>query len=182
MKVEEWPSWAKWGQAGPNGVKWGQMVPNGAKLWQMVPNGTNWAKLGQTGTNGALQSQTGPNGPNRAKFGWFFAYRNIFMRGKNHVEQPRPSRGFCWFLDFDWTPLKTWCVFLYLWDYFFIFLYCFILSRGSKFLGAPFMVKNWSLVNFKFFLFKAIFGHEGGTNKLYVVAQMNAIEMSFQRI
>ena len=33
-----------------------------------------------------------------------------------------------------------------------------------------------------FFGFKAILGHEGGTQKFYVVAQNKAIQISFQMI
>ena len=62
-------------------------------------------------------------------------------------------------------------------------LYGFILNQDSKFLGGPFMVKNWFLVNFKsFFGFKAILGHEGGTQKFRVTAQNKAIQISFQMI
>ena len=34
IKVEEWPSRAKWGQAGPNGAKWCQFMPNRVKRGQ----------------------------------------------------------------------------------------------------------------------------------------------------
>ena len=54
--------------------------------------------------------------------------------------------------------------------------YAFILSHGSKFLGEPFMVKTWFWVNFKsFFVFKAIIGHEEGTQKFRAVAQNKTI-------
>ena len=56
VKIEEWPSRAKWGQAGPNRSKWCQMVPNGAKQ-------------GQTGSNGAKKGQKGPTEPNGAQKG-----------------------------------------------------------------------------------------------------------------
>ena len=31
VKIEEWPSRAKWGRSGPNVAKWCQMMPNDAK-------------------------------------------------------------------------------------------------------------------------------------------------------
>ena len=49
MKIEEWPSRAKWGQARQNGAKWCQMV-------------SNRVKRGQTGPKG-------PTEPNEAKWG-----------------------------------------------------------------------------------------------------------------
>ena len=49
IKIEEWPSRAKWGQSGPNGAKWCQMMPNRVKRGQM---GSNGAKLGQKGPYG----------------------------------------------------------------------------------------------------------------------------------
>ena len=59
MKIEEWPSKAKWGQAGQTG-------PNGAKWCQ---TGSNGAKRGKNGQKRALRGQTGPKGPNKAKWG-----------------------------------------------------------------------------------------------------------------
>ena len=59
IEIEEWPSRAKWGQAGPNRTKWCQ-------------TGSNGAKQGQTGPKRALLGQTGPKGPtgpNEAKCG-----------------------------------------------------------------------------------------------------------------
>ena len=65
MKIEEWPSRAKWGQAGSNRTKWCQMVPNRVKRGQMGSNGAKngqkvpyRAKPGQKGQRG----QTRPNG------------------------------------------------------------------------------------------------------------------------
>ena len=43
VKIEEWPSRAKWGQAGSSRAKWGQK-------W---PKGPNRAKRGQMGSYGA---------------------------------------------------------------------------------------------------------------------------------
>ena len=64
-KIEEWPSRAKWGQAGSNRTKWCQMVPNRVKRGQMGSNGAKngqkvpyRAKPGQKGQRG----QTRPNG------------------------------------------------------------------------------------------------------------------------
>jgi len=54
VKIEEWPSRAKWGQAGPNRPKWCQMVPNRVKR-------------GHTGSNGAKKGQKGPTEPKVAK-------------------------------------------------------------------------------------------------------------------
>ena len=54
VKIEEWPSRAKWGQAGPNRAKWCQMVPNRVKR-------------GHTGSNGAKKGQKGPTEPKVAK-------------------------------------------------------------------------------------------------------------------
>ena len=54
VKIEEWPSRAKWGQAGPNRAKWCQMVPNRVKR-------------GHTGSNEAKKGQKGPTEPNGAK-------------------------------------------------------------------------------------------------------------------
>ena len=53
IKVEEWPSRAKWGQAGPNRAKWYQ-------------TGSNRAKRGQTGPKMTKKCFTGPNGAKRA--------------------------------------------------------------------------------------------------------------------
>ena len=56
MKIEEWPSTAKWCQAGPNGAKQGQTGPNGAKKCLMGPNlvkRANVAKRGHMGSYGA---------------------------------------------------------------------------------------------------------------------------------
>ena len=47
IKIEEWPSRAKWGQSGPNRAKWCQMMPNRVKR-------------GKTGSNGAKQGQKAP--------------------------------------------------------------------------------------------------------------------------
>ena len=59
----------------------------------------------------------------------------------------------------------------------------FIFSHGSKFLGAPFMVKNWFQVNCKsFFGFKDILGHEGGTQIFRAMAHNKAIQIKFQMI
>ena len=75
VKIEEWPSRAKWGQAGPNRSKWCQMVPNGAKQ-------------GQTGSNGAKKGQKGPTEPNGAQ--------------KGKWGQTRPN-GVIWVGSFDGT-------------------------------------------------------------------------------
>ena len=58
---------------------------NECNIWKRTFGGTrplvpNRSKQGQTGSNGAIWGQTGPNeqtGPNRAKWGSFFACRNI---------------------------------------------------------------------------------------------------------
>ena len=39
IKIEEWPSRAKWGQAGPDGAKWCQMIPNRVKRGKKGSNG-----------------------------------------------------------------------------------------------------------------------------------------------
>ena len=63
------------------------------------------------------------------------------------------------------------------------YLYSFILSRGFKFLGAPFMAynglksKKWLKIDSK-----SIFNHEGGTQKIKATAQNKAIYISFQMI
>ena len=54
IKIEEWPSRAKWGQSGPNGAKWSQMMPNRVKR-------------GQMGSDGAKRGQKGKRGPNEVK-------------------------------------------------------------------------------------------------------------------
>ena len=65
MKIEEWPSRAKWGQAGPNRTKWCQMVPNRVKRGQ---KGQKKTSRGQTGPKGA----TGLNEAKWAHIGLFF--------------------------------------------------------------------------------------------------------------
>ena len=85
MKIEEWPSRAKWGQAGSNRTKWCQMVPNRVKRGQM---GSNGAKNGQKVPYRAKPGQKGQRGqtrPNGVIWGWFFAWTQIFMRLKNLV-------------------------------------------------------------------------------------------------
>ena len=85
MKIEEWPSRAKWGQAGSNRTKWCQMVPNRVKRGQM---GSNGAKNGQKVPYRAKPGQKGQRGqtrPNGVIWGWFFACTHIFMRLKNYV-------------------------------------------------------------------------------------------------
>ena len=69
------------------------------------------------------------------------------MKLKNHVLQPRPSDenwpSYEDYVDskiFDQDPLKTLYLFLYLSEE--AYLKGFILSRYSKFLGVPFMVRN----------------------------------------
>ena len=57
VKIEEWPSRAKWGQLGSNRTKWCQMMPNRDKRGQM---GSNRAKRGQ-------KQLMGPNVAKRAK-------------------------------------------------------------------------------------------------------------------
>ena len=53
MKIEEWPSRAKWDQAGQNRVKWCQTGSNGAKLSQTDAKRANGAKRGQIESCGA---------------------------------------------------------------------------------------------------------------------------------
>ena len=97
MKIEELPSRAKWGQAGPNSAKWWQTGSNGAKKGQKVPYGNKHGQKGQRG-------QTRPNG---VLWGWFFACMHISMRFKNHVKQPRPSdKNWPSSGDFDRAPLR----------------------------------------------------------------------------
>ena len=81
MKIEKWPSRAKWGQAGPNRAKWCQAGSNGAKKFQKVAHG---AKCGQKGQ----RCQTRPNG---VICGGFFTCTHIFMRLKNHICNPSPQ-------------------------------------------------------------------------------------------
>ena len=59
IKIEEWPSRAKWGQSGPT-------RPSGAEWCQTE---SNWAKRDQTGQNEAKKGLTGPNVAKRAKRG-----------------------------------------------------------------------------------------------------------------
>ena len=49
------------------------------------PSGANWGQIRPSGT------KLGQTGPNRAKLGWFFACKNILLRWKYQVKQPRPS-------------------------------------------------------------------------------------------
>ena len=69
IKIEEWPSRAKWGQSGPNGAKWCQMMPNRVKRGK---TGSNGAKRGQKEPYGAKlgqKGQTGQTRPNGVKWG-----------------------------------------------------------------------------------------------------------------
>ena len=75
MKIEEWPSRAKLGQAGPNRAIWCQTGSNGAKWGQMGPKmakkcltGPNVAKR----ANGAKQGQMG-------SYGADFLHARIFL-------------------------------------------------------------------------------------------------------
>ena len=55
VKIEEWPSRAKWSQTGSNGATQGQMGPKRGKkgLWsEKWPKGPNGAKRGQMGSYG----------------------------------------------------------------------------------------------------------------------------------
>ena len=69
VKIEEWPSRAKWGQAGPNRAKWCQMVPNGAKRGQTGPQGVKRGQKGPKRAYGAERGQKGQTGLNEAKWG-----------------------------------------------------------------------------------------------------------------
>ena len=75
VKIEEWPSRAKWGQAGSNRAKWCQTGSNGATRGQTGPKR---AKKG-------LRSQKWPKGPNGAKrdqmgsYGADFLHARIFL-------------------------------------------------------------------------------------------------------
>ena len=144
-------------------AKWCQTELNGAKRGQ---TGSNWSKRGQKGPYGAKRGQKGQTGqtgqmmPNGVKWGWFF-------------------------MRFWWGSTKTVVEFLVLVRGIFLYhlrayLNGFVFSHGSKFLGAPFMVKTWFLC--LFFEFKAILGHEGGTQIFRAVAQNKAIQISFQMI
>ena len=63
------------------------------------------------------------------------------------------------------------------------YLYGFILSPDSKFLGAPSGLKiDFKSIFSLFFGCKAILGHEGGTQKIKATAQNKAIYISFQMI
>ena len=62
MKIEEWPSRAKWGQSRPNVAKWFQTGSNGAKRGQTGPK---WLKS-------ALRGQTWPKGPTTLFEGLYF--------------------------------------------------------------------------------------------------------------
>ena len=74
LKVPWNQNWtvAKQGQVGQTG-------PSRTELCQIVPNRDT---RGQMGPYQAKRGLTGQTRPNRAKWGWFFAYRKIFMRGK----------------------------------------------------------------------------------------------------
>merc|ERR1711942_274256 len=72
VKIEEWPSRAKWGQAGPNRSKWCQMVQNRVKRGQTGPKR---AKKG-------LWSQTGPKRENGAKRGQMGSYGADFLHAR----------------------------------------------------------------------------------------------------
>ena len=85
VKIEEWPSRSKLGQAGPSGAKQGQMVPYSAKWCQTGSNGAKW---GQTGPKMAKKCLIGPNLAKRANgakrgqmgsFGADFLHAHIFL-------------------------------------------------------------------------------------------------------
>ena len=149
IKIEEWQSRAKWGQSVPNGAKWCQMTPNRVKR-------------GQTRPKRVLQGQTwpkGPNGPNEAKWGQMgliFCMHTYFYEIKKSCLATQALRQklaklwqYCHFLVNYRHSLKALSLFLYLSEEIFFlyhlkaFLNGFIFSRYSKFLGAPFEVKNW---------------------------------------
>ena len=99
--------------------------------------GTNWAKWGQTGLN-------------RAKGGKHCMHKYFYERKKSYLatqalrQKMAELWRYCYFLGYYRLSLKTWAVFLYLSEEFFLYhlkayLYGFILSRGFKFLGAPLM-------------------------------------------
>ena len=85
VKIEEWPSRAKWGQAGPNRAKWCQMVPNRVKRGHTGSNGAKKGQKGPTEPKVAKRAKRGQTRPNGVIWGWFFACTHIFMRLKNHV-------------------------------------------------------------------------------------------------
>ena len=53
IKLEEWPSRAKWDQAGPNWAKWCQTGFKRGQEGPFGPNVAKRAKRGQMGSNGA---------------------------------------------------------------------------------------------------------------------------------
>ena len=125
---------------GPIGAKQSQMVPNDAKQSQTGPKGVNGVK---TRPNRALWGITwpkGPNGPNEAKWGQMgliFCMHAYFYEIKKSCLATQALRqklgklwGFCLFLDFDRTPLKTLYLFLYLSEEIFFISSESLLLRG----------------------------------------------------
>ena len=89
IKIEECPSRAKWGQAGPNRTKHCQMVQKRAKGCQMV---LKRVKRGQTGPKGAMW-------PNKVKWEWFFWNANVFYERKKIMFRRQKSTNYGDFVD-----------------------------------------------------------------------------------
>ena len=116
IKIEEWPSRAKWGQSvpsGPNGAKWCQTKSNGAKQGQTGPNEV---KMGLTGQNLAKRA----NGPNEAKWGQMgliFCVHTYFHEIKKSCLATQALRlklaelwQYCYFLGYHRPSLKALCL------------------------------------------------------------------------
>merc|ERR1711942_222525 len=122
VKIEEWPSRAKWGQAGPNRSKWCQMVQNRVKRGQTGPKRAYGAKRGPKG-------QMGPNEAKWGHMGLIFCMHAYFYEIKKSCLATQALRVklaelwlYCHFLGYYWPSLKALSLFLYLSEEFFFYI------------------------------------------------------------
>ena len=132
MKIEEWPSRAKWGQAGPNRSKWCQMVPNGAKQGQTGPHGVKRGQKGPKRAYGAKRGQKGQMGPNVAKLGhmglifcmhaYFYEIKKSYLATQALRLKLAELWQYCYFLGYHRLSLKALSLLLYLSEEIFFYI------------------------------------------------------------
>ena len=118
------------GKVGPSRVKWGQAGPNRTKWGKNRATGPNWAKWGQTGVIFSMQEYFYEIKIATKALSEKLAELLNFVDSKIFI-MLHQKRGI-----FSCICQKNF--FYHLKAY----LYCFIVSHASKFLGAPFMVRN----------------------------------------
>ena len=110
------PSGAKQGQMVPNGAKQGQTWSNKAKNGQKVPYGAKRCQKGQWG-------QTRPNGVMWRIFcmhAYFYENKKSYFATQALRQKLAELLRYCYFLGYYGLSLKTWALFLYLSEDFFL--------------------------------------------------------------